>query len=60
MTPAQLARVGKSLYGNRWKAPLARALGKDVTTVWRYATGQLEIPRLVEIALKSFLAARDK
>ncbi len=51
MTPAEFECRGRALYGPRYRPPLARYLGVHVTTVWRYATGQVPIPRVVELAL---------
>lgn len=55
MTSAEFERAGKKLFGKRWGAPLARFLRKDPVTIWRYATGQLEIPWLVEQAILQLL-----
>lgn len=35
MTPAELEAAGQSLFGKRWKAPLARRLDVDASTIWR-------------------------
>lgn len=55
MSPEELERAGLTLYGARWKAPMARALGIDVSMVWRYVTGQVPIPGPVAAALRCFL-----
>lgn len=55
MTPAELRRAGEKLYGKRWKAPLASAIRMNVVTIWRYSTGQLVIPFLVESAVRQLL-----
>lgn len=39
MTPADLRTVGEALYGERWQAPLADALGVNRRTVQRWAAG---------------------
>lgn len=39
MTPTDLRLLGEALYGKNWKSPLARRLGTDHKTVWRWATG---------------------
>lgn len=39
MTPALLREAGEALYGERWQSDLARALGVEVRTVQRWATG---------------------
>lgn len=52
MTPQALARIGQTIYGRRFKAPLARALGIDRVTLWRYLTGQLPVPVAVSLAVK--------
>ena len=39
MTPADLAAAGEALFGDRWKAPLARALDVQERTLERWADG---------------------
>lgn len=51
-------KEGEALFGKRWKAPLARALGLDPVTIWRYATGQWPVPVLVELAIKGLQQGR--
>ena len=58
MTPQDLELAGRKLFGHRWKAPLARSLGRDPSMIWRYVTGQAPIPPLVEMAVKNFLSAK--
>ena len=36
---ADIDAIGRALYGPRWKAPLARALGINPRTVQRWAKG---------------------
>lgn len=60
MTPEEFISAGETLYGKRWKAPLARALKIDASMVWRYATGQLPVPGPVEAALRCFLRELDR
>ena len=56
MTPEAFERAGQRLFGEKWKSPLSRALGLDYVTIWRYATGQAAIPRVVEIAITGLVA----
>jgi DNA-binding transcriptional regulator YiaG len=37
MTPAELARIGREMYGPVWKPRLARAIGVSRATVWKWA-----------------------
>lgn len=39
-----LADIGRVLYGDRWQAPLAAALGLNLRTVQRYAAGDTAPP----------------
>jgi hypothetical protein len=55
MSPEELERAGRELFGKRWKAPLSRALKLNVTTIWRYTTGDLVIPWLVENAIRELM-----
>ena len=59
MTPKQLERTGQKLFGNQWKSPLARAIGKTYRQVLRYAKGEAEIPVDTAIAIKC-LAYHDQ
>lgn len=54
MTGAELRQAGETLYGRRWKAPLARRLHINPSTIWRY-TKLEEIPERAAIAVRSFL-----
>lgn len=36
MNAAELQEIGRRLFGNRWKAPLAVQLGITRQTIWRY------------------------
>jgi len=42
--PLNLATAGALLYGERWQAPLARALGVSRTTVLNWAAGRFPLP----------------
>ena len=57
MTPRQLERAGKRLHGKKWKAPLARSLGINYVTLWRYLTDASPIPDRVEKHVKLLVAA---
>ena len=54
MSADEFVAAGEMLYGKRWKAPMARALGIDPATIWRYATGA-DIPGPVVAALRCFM-----
>lgn len=56
MTPAQLATIGRALYGPEWQTPLADALGVADRTVRRWVAGDSAIPDGVAAALT---AARE-
>ena len=44
MTPALLSQVGAALYGPRWQAELARALGVSDRSLRRWLSGDNPIP----------------
>ena len=44
MNPASLEKCGRLLFGERWKEPMARALGITGTSVHRYLSGKRRIP----------------
>lgn len=63
MTPDQFKAAGLRLYGRKkWMVALARDLGVDRTTVYRY-TRREQIPGPVEVAMAGLLQnkkARDE
>ena len=59
MTAAELIRAGERLYGPKWKAPLARALGVDASTLWRYLQED-RIPGPVAAAVSCWLLTRER
>lgn len=59
MTPQELERIGKRMYGRKhWCSRLAANLGLDNSTIWR-ATKKEKIPFLMEVAIRG-LDERDK
>ncbi len=51
MTPKQLERIGRRIWGGRWKSPLARALGMTYVAINNYFTGPPpDVPTVVELA----------
>lgn len=44
-TTAILERAGRSLYGERWRFPLARAIGVSDETVRRWMNGDVPLPK---------------
>lgn len=58
MTPTELARLGKKLYGVRWQTALARTLQVNPRTVRRWAAGEWPVPEPVAIAVRALAAAR--
>lgn len=57
MNAKQLKQAGEAIYGKRWKAPLARDLGLDPATLWRYLQKD-DVPRTVELAIQSLLTRK--
>lgn len=56
MTPKELERAGKKLYGQiHWRRDLANQLGKHVSTVGRWMSGRVEVPQAVELAIKGMM-----
>lgn len=51
MTPAQLRRLGRKLYGERWQTAMALALGVADRTVRRWAAGSSAVPDTVRLEL---------
>jgi len=44
MTVAELVAAGESLYGSRWRTPLAKAVNIGTRMLWYYERGQRPIP----------------
>jgi hypothetical protein len=44
MTPAELADIGRALYGERWQSALARAIAVSDRTMRYWAAGERPIP----------------
>jgi hypothetical protein len=55
MTPEQLTAIGRELYGERWKHPLARGVLADYRLVRRWANGATPIPPSIETLLMALL-----
>lgn len=51
MTTERLLELGRAMYGPRWQREVARALGVADRTVRRWASGQSDIPAVVEVRL---------
>lgn len=57
MTAEQFVRAGIRLFGkDHWKALMAKAIGRDVSTVWRYAEDESRIPKVVELSVICLVA----
>ncbi len=51
MTPKQLERIGRGIWAERWKSPLARAIGYTYAHVNLLSAGKAEIEPVVELAV---------
>lgn len=57
LTPAELASIGRRLYGAKgWRSKLAAALGVPASTTWRWARGQFPVSNPAAIAIRALLA----
>ena len=57
MTPAELARLGRALYGPGWQSPMARAVGVNPRTVRRWASGDCPISAPAERLIRLMFVA---
>jgi DNA-binding transcriptional regulator YdaS (Cro superfamily) len=48
----------KRAYGKRWLAQAAELLGVHPTTVWRWATGRINIPKSALLAVQGLKLTR--
>lgn len=58
LSKTQLARVGRLLYGDKWKHPLAQDLRTSWWTVHRWAEGKLPVPDMVRLAILGIATLR--
>lgn len=58
MTRDQLAEIGKAIYGQNWKSPMAKDLGVKYRTVLRWVAGEFAIPEDIQDRLKKALKLR--
>jgi hypothetical protein len=59
----ELSAVGAQLFGKRWRTRMARWLGVDPITVWRWSTGRSPIPGPAVTAIqerRGMLPARER
>jgi hypothetical protein len=56
MTREEVIEFGKGKYGERWIARLAEAIGYDVSSVLRVATGETpEVSRRMELEIEKLM-----
>lgn len=60
MTADELARAGRRLYGHGWHGRLAEALGVNLRTLQRWASGRNEVPGSVAEDVVTLLRVREK
>lgn len=60
MTPDDLAKTGRALYGERWQTSLARDLHISDRTMRRWLAGEFSIPTAVITELRTLLVERLK
>ena len=58
MTPAELRKIGESLYGTRWQTKLARALPVSARTVRYWLSGKRSIRPVIVERIKTLLKER--
>jgi hypothetical protein len=57
MSPSDLIEAGERIYGKHWRNPLASMLGVNISTLRRWTSGDIAVPRSVELAV-SLMAER--
>ena len=53
MSPATLAALAQAAYGRGWQSRLARDLGVNVSTVWRWSQERMPVSAMAERAIRS-------
>lgn len=56
ITPEELAKIGRRLYGRRWVPRMAEALGANYSTVSRWSRGLVRPTPASETAIRLLLA----
>lgn len=59
MTPAELKRIGRALFGKKWQKPLAALLSKHRVTIWRWSNKTTPIPEEDAKLLRGLVAERS-
>jgi hypothetical protein len=59
MTPSDIIAAGEQLYGQKWRKPLADALGVDVSTLRRWTSADTAIPRRTALAIQALLEKKQ-
>jgi hypothetical protein len=52
MIASELRDAGRRLYGPRWRKPLAEILRVDAATLRRWASGKINVPGPVALAIQ--------
>ena len=52
MTPAELIIAGELVYGSKWRAPLAKALGFSRRMIYFYLSGERQIPEGIAVRIR--------
>jgi len=52
MTPAELIAAGELVYGSRWRAPLAKALGLSRRMIYYYLSGERRISEHTAVRIR--------
>ena len=60
MTPDELRFLGRALYGERWRIPLATELGVDTRTVRNWLAGKHPINKRTAAALRSLRVKKSR
>lgn len=52
LTPREFSELAEEVLGKRWQTRLARAIGKDGSTVRRWASGAVAVPDYITAMLE--------
>lgn len=51
LTARKLTEIGEALYGQRWRAPIAKLIDRSERQVRKYETGAAKVPRAARLVI---------
>lgn len=55
---AEVAEIGRKLWGDKWEPQMARSFGTHISTVYRWRDGQVRVPAFVGLLSRYLIEQR--